>query len=221
MRRLPAGFCIDATEVTREQYAAWLAQNPNPSNQTGQCTGNTDFHPTPGCMSSAKCSTDCDRHPQECVDWCDAVAYCKAQNKRLCGKLGSGAVDYTAANDPLQSQWFAACSANGVNAYVYGADSVAGVCNAENAFATTTVVGSLPGCQSPTSGYEGVFDLSGNVSEWEDCCDTNAQVCRTRGGGLSTAPTSHAVECQSRDFLSFSFLHVDNETGFRCCSDPL
>jgi formylglycine-generating enzyme required for sulfatase activity len=110
MVRLPEGFFIDSTEVTRGQYEAWLATNPATSNQTADCTTNTTFAPDAGCMgdSSACQGEDCNR-PQACVDWCDAFQYCKAVGKRLCGNL---------AGDATKSEWSIACSANGRNLWV-------------------------------------------------------------------------------------------------------
>ncbi|MDZ4064892.1 MAG: hypothetical protein U1E22_09525, partial [Coriobacteriia bacterium] len=43
---ITGGYSIDATEVTRDQYAAWLATNPDPTTQTSpECSWNTVFEP--------------------------------------------------------------------------------------------------------------------------------------------------------------------------------
>src|SRR6185437_5545544 len=103
--------------------------------------------------------------PVVCVDWCDAQAYCAWAGKRLCGAIGGGPA--TTYGDPNESQWYNACSNGGTTSFPYGNDYVAGDCNGG---ATVAAVGTTPGCQGLTSPYFGIFDMSGNVKEWEDHC---------------------------------------------------
>ena len=74
--KIPQGYSIDATEVTRWQYERWLATNPSTSGQDAWCAFNTDFHPDSDCMTCGGVYQDTDygKHPQVCVDWCDAYA---------------------------------------------------------------------------------------------------------------------------------------------------
>jgi len=212
---LPGGFSIDATEVTRAQYEQWLATNPPVSDQPIFCEWNTSF--TPQCDWAPELR---DGRPVVCVDWCDASAYCKGLGRRLCGKIGGGSADYDEPNDPTSSQWFAACSAGGQNKYPYGDYPVVGMC--QHRFSGgqyAAPVGSRTKCQSSVPEYAGVYDLSGNVWEWEDACsgyDQDSNNCLLRGGG----------------FIQYSFVEAcDNPTsasrdrsrsdfGFRCCSAP-
>jgi formylglycine-generating enzyme required for sulfatase activity len=203
-------YSIDATEVTRCQYEVWLASNPDPSGQTGYCSWNTSFVPAcewpPGTLGS---------HPVVCVDWCDADAYCKAVGKRLCGKIGGGTNAMGQYANPNLSQWFAACSSNGQNDYPYGDTFDGQACNGpDKGVGTTVPVGSLATCQS----YPGIYDLSGNVLEWEDSCNGIAgpqDNCRMRGGAWGVnAPDLRcdAGYTADRDDLG--------GIGFRCCSSP-
>src|SRR5262249_39830790 len=79
----PSGgrFCIDATEVTNAQYAAFLATNPQTSLQPARCTSWN------GTYAGAYVGplTGRDDYPVVGVTWCDAFAYCKWAGKRLCG----------------------------------------------------------------------------------------------------------------------------------------
>jgi sulfatase modifying factor 1 len=45
MVRLPEGYCIDGTEVTRAQYQEWLNTSPSTAGQISDCAWNTTFIP--------------------------------------------------------------------------------------------------------------------------------------------------------------------------------
>jgi formylglycine-generating enzyme required for sulfatase activity len=161
----------------------------------------------------------CDRHPQPCVDFCDAAAYCEAVGKHLCGGIGGAALDISGSDDPDKSQWQHACTSDGAHAYLHGDAISAGKCNDATAGAsTTTVVGAKSDCQSPDAGFAGVFDLIGNVWEWEDNCfgsSGEGDVCNARGGsfGMSAA----APQCAQQ--LPAARNQASDNVGFRCCSD--
>ena len=216
---VPGGYAIDATEVTRGQYEAWLALSPPTSNQDAACTWNTSFAPDAACMQSPSVcqGNGCRRHPQPCVDQCDALAYCSAVGKRLCGKIGGGPITGTPF-DPAQSQWDHACTSGGVDDFTYGSAPAPGTCNDYTMTQSTTVpVASLPGCQSPLPDYASVFDLIGNLAEWEDNCSTSAgptDVCQPRG--LSFGMGAAMPMCDSADYAERS--QTRDNLGFRCCA---
>jgi formylglycine-generating enzyme required for sulfatase activity len=178
----PNPFLIDATEVTRGQYAAWLATNPNPADiwQDATCSWNASFTPDTACMArSSVCKgADCANHPQVCIDMCDAVAYCRAIGKHLCSAY----------------EWSNACTSNGVNQFTYGNSIGVGQCHdtTEPNSSTTVPVGTMPECQSPVPGFAGIFDLIGNVSEWvADCTGSAGATCRTAANlSAANAPIS-------------------------------
>jgi formylglycine-generating enzyme required for sulfatase activity len=214
MVMLPDGYAIDITEVTRSQYTAWLSTNPDPSAQPTYCLDSTRFQPDQWCMErpSVCQGSGCGQHPQVCVDWCDAIAYCQAVGKRLCGKIGGGANAVGDFADPTKSQWFNACSSGGRSDYSYGNAYNAEACNNSQ---TTVETGSLSTCQSSVLEYAGVSDLSGNVAEWEDSClgySRQADECRVRGGSF----LDNNLRCDNADIFSRD---TDSPTiGFRCCA---
>jgi alpha-tubulin suppressor-like RCC1 family protein len=97
-----------------------------------------------------------------------------------------------------------------------------GGCNDYAGAGTTIAVGSSLGCQSPDPLYAGVFDLSGNVSEWEDSCNGSGATakCQGRGwyyylpGDFLYGPGYCADNNSATERSGF-----DPRRGFRCCSD--
>ena len=222
------GFCIDSTEVTRDQYAAWLTSWPRIDTQDPlACGWNQDYSPDVGCMRSTGRSgicegSECGDHPQVCIDWCDAVAYCTAHGKHLCGRIGGGPsspAEY--ANNEI-SQWYAVCTSGGKYPYPYGDTYQPYSCNghenwdfSEYPNGMTTPVGSMAECQSPLERYAGVFDLSGNVYEWEDSCEGSGGSARCNLRGGSAVNLGNALDC-GRDLLD-SRSAAGYGRGFRCC----
>jgi formylglycine-generating enzyme len=227
--KIGMNYNIDSTEVTRKQYAMWLATTTATTlgtQDSATCGWNTDFAASTSCMTGSHvCTTNCDNHPQVCVDWCDAYAYCKGVGKRLCGKIGGGPNLYTDYASASLSEWYRACSSGGAYTYPYGNTYSATTCNGYNYWGsgsnTTLAVGTLSGCQAtaPTS-YGGVYDQSGNGWEWEDSCDSTmagaSASCRVRGGGFDVDYNSGYLHCDSGYNVSRNF--VGYGPGLRCCS---
>jgi sulfatase modifying factor 1 len=218
------GYQIDATEVTRGQYAAWLATNPAlPPSTDANCGWNTTYTPSSTCIASSfVCQNNCDHHPQVCVNWCDASAYCAGVSKRLCGAISGGSNSYASFKAPNLSQWHRACTSGGTYLSPYGNAPDDTKCN-EYAYwapnydnAATLPVGSLAGCQSPLPGYAGVYDLNGNVWEWEDSCDAVGQTGNCRVRGLGFYYYAELSGCAA-DNSTFRY-QADSGVGLRCCS---
>ena len=210
-------FSIDMTEVTQDQYDGWLSTNPKlPTSTDANCSWNTTYAE----QGVGFTGTDAAHHPVVYVDWCDAYAYCSSVGKRLCGAMAGGSNAFENYNDPTTSQWDSACSSGGGYVYPYGNTYQPTYCDGYD-FSTTThetvVVGSLPNCVTLTGGF-GVYDLIGDVSEWEDSCDTTGQFanCRVRGCSINCDPRSLYVGCGLSDYFGRNV--VRNDVGFRCCS---
>jgi len=212
-----SNYSIDATEVTKGQYDAWLATSPSlPASTDKNCGWKSTGSYAEQDMGYT--GTDAGHHPVTDVDWCDAYAYCAGVGKRLCGAIGGGSNAYASYADASTSQWYRACSSAGTHTYPYGSTFQSTYCNGSDYGAGTTVeVGTLTNCQSSVSGYTGVYDLSGNVWEWEDSCYSTgvSANCRFRGGSLGYS--SDVLTCGNGN----SFGGRNNaygSVGFRCCS---
>lgn len=221
------GTCVevpmDAHEVSRAAYSAFLA-TPNKPAAVLACSANS-LEPDAAClaMATAVCQgPNCDNHPQVCVDWCDADAFCRAEGKHLCGKIGGGLLPFDQFSDAGKSEWMNRCSAGGELAFPYGVALNNASCKGKIFQPNQTVeVGTLIACQSSAPGYGGIFDLSGNVEEWENSCERDASLagagptdkCRIRGGSFLSEGA--ALSCAADTFLLRSM--VSPTVGFRCC----
>src|SRR5262249_5929164 len=118
-----------------------------------------------------------------------------------------------------------ACSAGGKHAYTYGDAFDASVCNTGGTLGTPTTVASpdFIGCHSPDDAFKTIFDLGGNVSEWEDSyreddsgVGAGLDTWYVRGASYLTAvPTSET--CASR-FGQTRQRGPASDIGFRCCA---
>jgi formylglycine-generating enzyme len=224
MKLLPEDYCIDTTEVTRDQYQTWLNTGPSfPTDST--CSYVTSYTPYSDWPPNAG-GVNRGNHPVLGVDWCQAREYCKAAGKHLCGAIGGGSLSLDDYNNATKGQWYNACSAHGANQYTYGNTFSQTACNiAKNATpAPTWAGGSVATCQSPVSAYAGVYDMNGNALEWEDSCGdaTPTANCRVHGGSWGSAlpnGTQNFVDCTLNAYLDgyFGRKTADMYLGFRCC----
>ncbi|AKU97445.1 Sulfatase modifying factor 2 precursor (C-alpha-formyglycine- generating enzyme 2) [Labilithrix luteola] len=214
-------FCIDSTEVTQAQYQVFLDATAGIVSQPSACAWNLSLAPTPSCFDPVKKPNV----PVVCVDWCDARAYCAWAGKRLCGALGGGA----GGGKPLEKlEWYMACSKNATRVYAYGATYEQGICNDASSGKNALVdVASNPKC---VGGFDGVFDMSGNATEWVDVCDDDSpnSSCQARGGTFdekdpAVDPTRDLafahLRCNSGDQFHPPRGSSGESLGFRCCSD--
>lgn len=234
-------YCIDRFETTNEQYQTFLDDVAARSIdakagalQPALCNGlNESFTP----RGTWPPSPAAPRGPVVQVDFCDASAYCAWAGKRLCGKIGGGPNPLTGHADPLSSEWFNACTSGdpSVFVYPYGANYEATRCNG-GPTTSTVEPGSKSGCTAPdldagdaeaSVAVRGVFDLSGNVYEWENSCGSTIDSnCFIRGGSFQSRDTS--LRCSVRATGAFhpgstppaeSPQPARPDLGIRCCAD--
>jgi formylglycine-generating enzyme required for sulfatase activity len=218
-----ASYCIDATEVTYEEYQAFYADSPRPMTLLGLpsvCDSLSNYTPAadwPAPMAKI-------RNPVVAISWCQAQAYCIWAGKHLCGKVNGGPNDPVDAADPSMSEWYNACSAQGVNTYPYGSAFDPAACNdAEPISAGTVTVQQSGGTpiQMCLGGVPGLFQMSGNTFEWEDSCMGATGLddpCLIRGGSFMSGDPE--TSCPVVATLARTPAPADpllNQVGFRCC----
>ncbi|NJK32677.1 MAG: formylglycine-generating enzyme family protein [Deltaproteobacteria bacterium] len=210
---IPGNYTISATEVSNADYELFLNEDFAPgfldSWLPPECAWKTDFTPDEWPSS--------DNLPVAGVDWCDAWAYCEWSGQHMCGKVGGGPSPMNDVQNPNTNEWFKACSQGGIKNYPYGLVYNGALCNGVDAgFEELTEVGSIATCQG---GYNGIYDMSGNVWEWTNECVVDGQIpaqdqqCRQRGGSFySNGPT---LRCGVDSTRARNFRN-DN-LGIRCC----
>lgn len=224
MTEVPAGYCIDNTEVTKAQYQVFLDAN-QALRTDGRCSFNTTYQAVAYVWNATT-------NPEQAVagiDWCDARDFCAWAGKRLCGRISGGGLGY-ANHASSESQWYIACSQGGTRSHPYGTasndDPQPGFCYLDGTETTTglqAVVGTYPQCK--LVGTQ-VVDLLGNLQEWVDACDANGATpgednCRAVGGvwyfGSSYSNCGFADPSTSSGGLRRGM--TEKHIGFRCCAD--
>lgn len=207
-------FCIDSTEVTAAQYAEFVASpETKPGPPDCEWKGNTYNAPVP---------LD-PEHPVRSVDHCDARAFCVWAGKRLCAGVGEAQVWST--SNALESEWLFACSHGGALEYPYGPGLQEGLCSflvpedgagGEGQGAVRRVDADA-GCEG---GFDGVFDMTGNVWEWIDSCDPGDAGPESDGcyfmGGAYGQPADTVCSYRS----AFRRDRTEPDVGLRCCATP-
>lgn len=206
-------FAIDATEVTVARFNAFRATQ-DAGAAFPDCPGKVALGPNTdaGCRST----TD-DNQPITCVDWCDAKAYCASFGKRLCGKIGGGTLVRGTEPDPNFDEWARACGGSKGSKWPYGGQPMTTACNTQEAAKAAPVsVATLPQC---VGGEPLLFDMSGNVNEWEDACVAadggSPRTCLVRGGSFK-----HLTAQSSCDYVVLLNANAAvDDVGIRCCKD--
>jgi hypothetical protein len=216
---VPAGarLCIDATPVTRDQYAKFVAANLPLDDQMVGCQGNTSWVQM-GLL-------DAGSSPVDGVDWCDAWSYCAWAGKTLCGSfpgvtLPEGGYDdagnfshgLSAAGlsvddrDASATAW--ACEGGDAGlTYPYGNDDDPSQCFSMGFFSGHAPPGPVmsKGCEG---GFPGIYDMVG-IYQWIDDC--TGEVCSVVGGSECRGAMGFSPLLEYYTAVDYGFV------GFRCC----
>lgn len=217
-------YCMDPTEVTYAEYDLFLTSSP--TNSIAGCEFNEGgftppslWPPEPDAAQSE--APNYIRKPVRYVDWCDAATYCERAGKRLCGSISGAEADLGLLDDENVDQWFNACSAQGANDYPYSGAFNGARCteSVDGALTQPSNVRAAGGgvITSCLGGFSGLYQLSGNVAEWEDACDGETGAtddCAVRGGAFDTTD-EQALECSAFELTARNTTAAN--IGFRCC----
>jgi len=231
-----SAYCIDEREAVYAEYKQFLeAKGDDFGGQPQECAWNNSFvpgwddpaHEIPQC-SSWYIDTEPDR-AANCLDFCDAWAYCAWAGKRLCGVRGAdagkvtmvGASEIEEATPTLVSEWFNVCSQGGATTYPYGDAYEPGRCidqtkiDTEGEDSALAVRGAFENaCRGTNSPYDAVYNMSGSVQQWLNICYTGG--CASQGGRWhkETLPCEH-------NFGIASINSISTVAGVRCCADAV
>ena len=184
--RVLDAFRIDITEVTTDAFRACV--------EAGGCTepasGGACNWGLPGRGA----------HPQNCVDWDQAAAFCAWKGQRL----------------PTEWEWEKAARGTDGRKFPWGNEE--GVCshavieNEEGSAcglgATTFEVASMPLGISPY----GVLDMSGNVGEWTSSREEGSTLRAVRGGSWLDSPELSRASLRGQHPADSQLATI----GFRC-----
>jgi len=230
---------MDQREVTWGEYDAFLAaKKGDVSGQPPECAWNEGYEPEyyemgpepdyPLDKCEEKFRPTSKDQAANCLDFCDAHAYCAWAGKRLCGVLGAkvpdGAIDYVASvgfDAPLPpTETTYACTQGGTSRFAYGDAYVDGRCVSgsrvfqPDASAPDVTATSSRQCHGSSAPFDSLYDLGGSVSEWQNHCHgSGLEGCVTGGGGSDERDDCHADP-------GYSVGASKNPAiGLRCCAD--
>lgn len=202
-------WCIDAYEATGNQYLAFLSSATDGGVAAPpSCQWKTSWVPD-------SLPSDLEQ-PVATVDWCDAWAFCAWAGKQLCGGMDGGAIGLGDFADPKTSLWMKVCTKDGALKYPYGNNFDISACNVgmPDAGGALAKGGQYANCNG---GYAGVFDMVGNVKEWENACSASSgrmDQCRRRSGSFNDQGDNSG--CAFDNTMPRDFRYPS--TGIRCCS---
>lgn len=206
-------FLVATAEGAASAADRWIAHPDQPFDVLATEATVREFQ---SCVSAKKCSKDsadetCNAgdpargdFPINCIDHDGAEALCGYLGGRLCSS----------------KEWLAACRGPEQRAFPYGPEYQASRCHAGSydnpgpGGKTTVKAGSIPDCEG---GLPGLFDMSGNVSEW--VADCKEDYCKFRGSAyVGNEPVEHFAGCG--DVCSGNDKSLRSGTvGVRCCRD--
>ena len=202
-------FALGRYEVTRAEYAAFVASTGRDGNPCWVADDDTD--PFVHKVLSARASwrspgyPQTDDHPAVCVSWDDARAYVRwlSRETGVSYRLPSEAEwEYAARGGTLTSRYWGegrseqCAHANGVDAAVTRRFEVSWAASCNDGWVFTAPVGTF------AANALGLFDVAGNVREWVEDCRHDSY----RGAPSDASPWTSGGDCDFRGSRGGSWL---------------
>jgi formylglycine-generating enzyme required for sulfatase activity len=195
--RIARGFYLGACEVTQQQFAAVMQEQPSAFSSTGE-------------RRAAVEGLDTDDFPVESVAWDEAVEFCRRLNE--CDAEQRAGRKYRL---PDEAEWEYACRAGAASTWSFGddvdmLDDYAWFGRRASANRPHVV-----GTKKPNAW--GLYDMHGNVWEWcgdVDMVDQHARIIR--GGSWFSAAANTRCATRRDDPATVT----DPDTGFRVLLQP-
>jgi formylglycine-generating enzyme required for sulfatase activity len=201
------------TAVAGDSSGRWVSHPQQPFDILATEATVAEFK---ACVKSGKCKASsaddaCNagdaargKFPINCIDHDGAADLCAHLGGRLC----------------TSKEWLAGCRGTEERAFPYGPEYQESRCHVGSydkpgpGGRSTIEAGSIPDC---VGGLPGLFDMSGNVSEWISDC--KGDYCKFRGAAyVGNEPVEHFAGCGEVCAGNDKGLR-SNTVGVRCCRD--
>lgn len=224
----PSGtsYCMDTRPPSQKEYKQFLdAKKGDISGQDVRCADNltydipestgSDSEPF-ACPAGTFTPDKTPNKPVECVDFCDAAAYCAWAGKRLCGKIGGGDYPLDEGVKGVAGEWTNACSQGGKYELPTGEGTDPYPCK-------DSFDNGVDGCKVQTvPPYAELMTLGVRYQEWVDSCGpkdmagTTVLACALSGVYVFATPK---VGTPCNLFEKSNHLAFDYGYSFRCCAE--
>ena len=234
-------FCIDEREAVNGEYAEFVAERGDDfSCQPPECAGNKDWSPAeeipdladlPPIFCMPPLAQAAPGRAMDCLNFCQAWAFCTWAGKRLCGLRGAESGKVNVITDgtvesghaawelvrTTQSEWVHVCTQGGATKFPYGDEYESDRCirvHTADDSALDTRDTSGKECHGTYAPYDQVYNMSGNAYEWLNICVFEFPLCIMASGSKYNIPDNSCAGIATETSPGYV-------AGVRCCADAV